>query len=341
MSESGGQIQVLFFLCGDSDKASSRVRGFWIAEALEMLGVHCTLHWKSDKLDLLRFAMKMFRYDAIVFQKTYSRYHRWLMIMATKLGKHCYLDIDDAPSKINARKTLRNFESMVAMANGVFAGSRNLFDYCKKHQAQTYLIPSSIYLKYYNKVEHTHASDKVCLGWIGNGAHYKKDLIEILVEPLKELAIKYPLKLKVVGACGVQELYEVFASIDGLETVFIDAIEWSDPKAVSSAICDFDIGLYPLLPSDFNQFKCGFKALEYMATGIPVVSSSVAINADIITHEVDGFLADSTNEWVAAIEHLVVHADKRIKMGKAGAIKVEDKFNVEKTAALIKSIMQL
>ncbi|MDX8396596.1 MAG: glycosyltransferase family 4 protein [Mariprofundaceae bacterium] len=332
-------LRVLFYLCGDSNKASSRVRGFWIAEALKEQGDHCTLRWNDSKIDLLCFALAIPGHDIIIFQKTYSSYHRWLMKLAKMMGKRCYIDIDDAPSKINAPKTLKNFESMASMANGAFAGSQNLFDYCKRHQVNTHLIPSSIYLKYYQMVRLKPANDKICLGWIGNGAHYKKDLVEILAKPLKELSTRHEIRLKLVGACGEKELYDVFGNIDGLEIDFIDAIKWSDPAAVSSAICDFDIGLYPLLPSDFNHYKCGFKALEYMAVGMPVIASSVAINADIITHGEDGLLVDTSNEWVAALDELIVNLDKQIQMGKLGRSKVEFKFNVEKTASLIKSIV--
>jgi len=339
LKENTNRLKVLFLLCGDHNKASSRVRGFWIAEALNEEGVFCKLLWKDGKLDLLRIAIEIPMYDAIVFQKTYSRYHRWLMAFAQMMGKRCYMDIDDAPSKTNAPKTLRNFESMLAMSDGVFAGSQHLLNYCKKHQLKTYLIPSSIYLKNYARVEQKPESEKVCLGWIGNGAHYKEDLIEILVEPLTAVAITCPVRFKIVGACGEQELYDVFGSIEGLEVDFVDAIEWSDPDAISVAISDFDVGLYPLLPNAFNHFKCGFKALEYMAVGIPVVSSAVAINVDIVDPGENGYLVNTKQEWITALSELICNNDLRKQMGQSGRKIVEEQYNIEKNALLIKSIL--
>jgi len=332
-------LHILFLLCGDNNKASSRVRGFWIAEALEVQGCCCTLRWGSGKLDMLLLALQLIRYDAVVFQKVYSRYHRWLMILAKAMGKLCYLDIDDAPSKTNAPHTIRNFEAMVAMAHGVFAGSQHLHDYCKQHQTNTWLTPSSIYLKYYRMKQTQSADDRICLGWIGNGAHYKKDLIEMLVAPLTDLSAKYPVRFKVVGACGMQELYDVFGSIDGLEIDFIDGIEWSDPGMIAASISDFDIGLYPLLPNDFNHFKCGFKALEYMAMGIPVVSSAVAVNVDIVSTGENGFLVNTQQEWFSALDKLSQDASLRSRMGQLGRKKVEEHYNVDKTASLIRLIM--
>lgn len=330
---------ILFSLSGDKNIASSRVRGFWVAKELERFGIRCTLQTKHTKLDLFRFALKTPRHDTVIFQKTYSRYHRWLMAMARMMGKRTYLDLDDAPSKTKSARTLKSVESMLQMADGVFVGNQNLFDYAKEHQANVHLIPSGINLKHYHVTEKKKNGDSICLGWIGNGAHYKRDLIDILAEPLRELAGKYPLRFKLVGASGEQDLYDVFGAIPGLEIDFVDRIEWSDPNEVSKAIQGFDIGLYPLLPNEFNQFKCGFKALEYMATGIPVVSSPIAINAEIVSNAEEGWHAGSKDEWISSISHLIENADVRRKMGLKGRKKVESSFNVAKIAEQIELII--
>lgn len=333
------RLKVLFSLLGDRNKASSRVRGFWVAEELRQLGLRCTLRWKHGKLDLLLFAWEILRYDAVFFQKTYSRYHRWLMLFANILGKRTFLDLDDAPSKTRSPRTLRNVEAMMRMADGVFVGSKNLLDYSQRHQSKSYLISSSVNLKYYAVAEERKNNARVCLGWIGNGAFYKKDLINILEEPLKELASRYRIRFKVVGACGVRELYDTFNAIPNLEIDFVDSIDWSNPRDVSEAIQDFDIGLYPLLANEFNTYKCGFKALEYMAIGIPVVSSPVAINVDIITPGQDGLLADSQEEWTIALSELICDVEKRRKMGKAGRKKVEEHFSIAQAARNLLTII--
>lgn len=262
------------------------------------------------------------------------------MGLAKAIGKPTYLDLDDAPSRTRSSGTLNNVESMMRMADGVFVGNQNLFDYAKKHQSNVYLIPSGINLKHYHTSEKRKNSRPVCLGWIGNGAHYNRDLIDILTMPLRKLADKHPLKFKLVGASGVQELYEAFDAIPGLEIEFIDSIEWSDPHEVSRATQDFDIGLFPLLPNDFNQYKCGFKALEYMATGIPVVASPIAINSEIVSHGEDGLLATSETDWISALSQLIENPALRRGMGQAGRRKIEVSFDVNKIAGRIKSIIE-
>ena len=68
-------------------------------------------------------------------------------------------------------------------------------------------------------------------------------------------------------------------------------------------IQDFDIGLYPSLPKYFNQHKCSLKAFEYMASGIPIVSSPAAIDLELISDRKDGLFADSKEEWAKQLHY--------------------------------------
>jgi glycosyltransferase involved in cell wall biosynthesis len=333
--------KILFILSGDRNKASSRVRAFWIADEFQRRGIQCTLRWDDSRLGILKLAFEIPSHDVIIFQKTYSRYHRWLMAFAKALGKKTYLDIDDAPSRINSPITLANFFAMCRMANGVFAGSRNLVELTQSHQPKSYLIPSSIKLENYSPIERKESHAEICVGWIGNGAHYKDDLIRILKEPLIALAQKHPLRFKLIGACGVRELYDAFGSIPNLALDFVDQIEWENPVAVAESIRAMDIGLYPLLENASNPYKCGFKALEYMAMKIPVVASPVANNAEIVEDGVTGYLVTTPDEWIARLDELIADAQKRIRMGERGRCKVETAYNLRAISNNAADIMGL
>jgi len=224
-------------------------------------------------------------------------------------------------------------------ASAVTVGSNNLLEFAKQYQENTYYIPTSIKLENYQLPERKHESAPVCLGWIGNGAHYCRDLIEILKEPLKEIAAQHKIRLKLVGVCKQKVLYQEFANIPGLETIFIDSIDWADPAEVRKAMLDFDIGLYPVHANDFNLYKCGFKALEYMALGIPVVASPVGANSYVVNQDVDGYHANGKKEWVDSLSSLITNQSARKNMGQAGRLKVERQYNISESAKKMARIM--
>jgi glycosyltransferase involved in cell wall biosynthesis len=332
-------LKIIFVLSGNSTKASSRVRGFWLAEELKKMGSSCTLRWRDSKFALILLLLELVLHDVIIFQKTYSRYHRWLMAYAKYLGKSVYFDIDDAPSRVNNRKTIENFEAMALMANSVFVGSRKLYDYVSGFRGNAKLIPTGIKLTNYDFIGKREIPGPICIGWIGNGSHYEKDLVEILQGPLTKLAGKYDIQLKIVGALGSTTIYESLGAIDGLDAILVDDLDWSDAQSVFHEICDFDIGVYPLLDNKFNEYKCGFKTLEYMALGIPTVASENPASLDIISDGVDGFFATTQTEWISKLERLIQSKSLREEMGRAGRIKVENEYDIKILAERIKMIL--
>jgi glycosyltransferase involved in cell wall biosynthesis len=82
------------------------------------------------------------------------------------------------------------------------------------------------------------------------------------------------------------------------------------------------IGLMPLADTDIEKGKCGFKAIQYLSLGIPAVVSPVGANLEVVDNGVNGFVADSENEWMSAIEKLINDAELRKKMGEAGRKKL-------------------
>src|ERR1041384_2540672 len=51
--------------------------------------------------------------------------------------------------------------------------------------------------------------------------------------------------------------------------------------------------------------KCGLKALQYMALGIPTVCSPVGVNSQIIQDGENGCLAAAEDEWVETLAPLL------------------------------------
>ena len=332
--------RVLWDLLGGQSKASSRVRGHWVSEELRASGVHSEEVCARGKMDLLRTALRIRQADAVVFQKQYSRWHVWLARWGRVLGKTVILDLDDAPSRSQNPRTLRNVERMMRACSAVTVGCRNLYDYARQYNSNCVLIQSCIKLDEYEPLEASNHDGAVTLGWIGNGAHYARDLVEILVEPLRQVAAEQPLCFRIVGACGEPGLAEAFGGIPNLELELVDQIHWATPGATRRALEGVDIGLYPLLDNEFNRYKCGFKALEYMALGLPVIASPVSANADIVRDGVEGRLCSTTDEWTQALWELARDYGLRRTMGARGRARVEAEYSTKVAATRLRELIQ-
>lgn len=333
-------IKVLFFLRYPPDQASSRVRGVYMAERLRTKGIHCTIIYGYSKKVYLRFILRFIRYDIVYFQKRCSKIDLKLNILARLLGKKTIFDIDDAPAGVSLnREVKKQTVKMMKNCSAVIVGSHKLKDFAQNFNSHVYLIPSSINLNYYNPNQSKKSKDYITLGWIGNGIDYKKDLL-MLVMPIEEIGKKYNIKLVIVGALRQKEIYQNFNKIKRVNVEIIDSIDWANPTAAPSVISMFDIGLYPLIDNEYNQYKCGFKALEYMALEIPVVASPVAENKIIIDVGKDGFLASNTKRWKEDISYLIENEAIRKRVGKLGRKKVEKNYSTEVCAGRLIKVFQ-
>jgi glycosyltransferase involved in cell wall biosynthesis len=300
-----------------------------MAEKLKKIGIDCDIICGYGKKIYAIFLLKLMSYNIIYFQKQYTGIDVKLNKLARVLGKKTVFDIDDAPGGVSLNFTAEEMAiKMMKNSSVVVVGSHKLMDFAKKFNRFTHLIPSSINLNHYKPKRKKKDKDYINLGWIGNGINYKNDLL-MLIKPLEKIGEKYEIKLIIVGALGQKEIYESFGKMKKVKIEVIDSIDWADPMAVPAVINDFDIGLYPLLNNAYNQYKCGFKALEYMAMGVPTVVSPVGENKFIVDNEIDGFLVSNEREWTEKISYLVENKEVRKKMGDMARKKIENKYSTE------------
>lgn len=333
-------MKVLFFARYSRDQASSRVRGFYMAEELRRKGIDCAIICGYSKKAYANFLVRMLKYDIVYFQKRYLRIDIKLNKLARAMEKKTLFDIDDAPggTKLSAEAEKRAAE-MIRTSSAVIVGSHKLRDFVQNFNDNVYLIPSPVNLTYYKPRKEVMNRSYITLGWIGNGINYKKDLL-MLVRPLEKLGRKYHMKLVIVGALGQKEIHHSFSKIKNIRVEIVDSIDWASPHTVPLVISDFDIGLYPLLDNKYNQYKCGFKALEYMAMEVPVIASPVGENTFIIENGKDGFLVSNEKEWEESLSYLIENEDVRKRMGKVGRNKIEKNYSLEVCASKLIKVLE-
>jgi glycosyltransferase involved in cell wall biosynthesis len=79
----------------------------------------------------------------------------------------------------------------------------------------------------------------------------------------------------------------------------------------------FDIGLAPLLGTEFDLSKSNVKVLEYAARGIPAIATDCEVYSSFIRHGENGFLVKQEHEWLSYMSELANDDALRAKMGAA------------------------
>jgi glycosyltransferase involved in cell wall biosynthesis len=110
----------------------------------------------------------------------------------------------------------------------------------------------------------------------------------------------------------------------------VEVFPWSE-ETEAERIRACDAGIMPLTDGEQERGKCGYKLIQYMACGLPVVASPVGVNAKLITHGENGFLASTQEEWVEALARLRDDPALRRKMGAAGRKLVEKEYCISAT----------
>ena len=154
------------------------------------------------------------------------------------------------------------------------------------------------------------------LGWVGTDTTVP--YLESLAPSLAALARETRYRLVVVTGARRPR-------IPGVE---LDVLEWS-LEGELEALQAMDVGLYPLDDTPWSRGKCGFKALQYLACGVPCVASPVGVLPGIVVPGRTGLLASSQADWVAACRSLLSDAPLRRTLGAQGSELVRASFSLD------------
>ncbi|MHB1539412.1 MAG: hypothetical protein ACYCUM_14295 [Solirubrobacteraceae bacterium] len=123
-------------------------------------------------------------------------------------------------------------------------------------------------------------------------------------------------------------------SIPGVQ---IQERRWSE-QAERLALSEMDISLMPLPDTPWTRGKCAYKALQYMAAGVPAVVDDVGVSAATI--EGAGHVAKSDSDWLEALCTLSADVSLRAQLGAAGRRRVERDFSLERWVPVLASILR-
>jgi glycosyltransferase involved in cell wall biosynthesis len=238
------------------------------------------------------------------------------------VGVPYVVDYDDATFHRYDRHRMRAVRALlgrklVALLRGarlVTAGNAYLADYARNAgAADVQLVPTVLDIRHYEVLAEPRSAE-LRIGWIGSPS--TAPYLGLVREPLRRLAAERPIRLVVIGARDLPPLEAP-----------VEQHEWSEDTE-SALLGSVHVGIMPLLDGPWERGKCGYKLLQYMACGRPVIASPVGVNVDIATPAV-GFLAADAGQWLAALRTLAADAALRRRLGDAGRARVEADFSLQ------------
>ncbi len=211
-------------------------------------------------------------------------------------------------------------------ANVVIAGNQYIADYARKTGVEKIeILPTVVDTDIYSQKNYKR-NGNFNIGWIGSPSTSRH--INVAALALKEVSKNNDVQFSAIGALE-KDVIEIPGQL----------IPWQGETEVHELNC-FDVGIMPLPETSWEKGKCGFKLIQYMACGLPVIASPVGVNKEIVEHGVNGFLAGDTKEWIQYLEELKKNPGLCCKMGSAGRKKVESNYSLQKIAPRLVKLMK-
>jgi glycosyltransferase involved in cell wall biosynthesis len=237
-------------------------------------------------------------------------------------GVPIVFDFDDAifvsyrsPSNgyLSYLKFASKTKTICRIASHVMVGNPYLAEYARQVNDRVTVIPTTIDTEKYQVPPPKNSSGPPVIGWTGSYSTVQH--LDTLRGALKKLAERESFRLRVIGTPEYD-----------LPPVDVEAMRWRSETELED-LSAIDIGVMPLPDDNWSKGKCGLKALQFMALGIPTVCSPVGVNTDIIQDGENGFIAGTEDEWVDKLTRLLRSHELRQRLGHAGRVTVEQKYS--------------
>ncbi|MBL6706371.1 MAG: glycosyltransferase family 4 protein [Planctomycetaceae bacterium] len=282
--------------------------GFRLSQRLKRLVRY--LHWYQSRIR----ADDVVVIDREIFDSSCSKLEECFRRTTARF----VLDLDDAVFQRYPEK----FEKLTRLADLIVCGNSFIEEWARQRNENTIVIPTCVEMAQYAAKDWSDAGDRIPrIGWIGTSGNLR--YFKVAAKGLRRLAEKVDYELHVI----VPEI-EPLAEVD-LKGVRIRHVPWRKDIEVDQ-LRQIDVGLMPLFAADeWDRYKCGLKLIQYMAAGIPAVASTVGVNATIIDHGRNGFLAESDDDWATPLESLTRDLNLRRSIGDAARETAAARYSIE------------
>jgi glycosyltransferase involved in cell wall biosynthesis len=249
-------------------------------------------------------------------------------IIAKVLRKKIIYDFDDAiwlPNFSHSNRAFSflkgygNVKHICRWAHKISCGNQYLCDFAAQYNANVVYNPTTIDTEHHHNKVKDHQITRPVVGWTGSHStlRYLLEIIPVLRELEKEIDFEF----RVIADVNPEFNLKHFSFV-----------KWNKETEIDDLL-GFDIGVMPLVNDKWANGKCGFKALQYMALGIPALVSPVGVNTRIVDHGINGFICHDEKDWFENLLLILSNHQLLVDMGQRTRKKIVDHYSVKSNAA--------
>lgn len=256
----------------------------------------------------------------------------WLeWLMAKVLRKPIVYDFDDAiwlkdpageTGLIARLKWQQKVSSLCRWAWKNSCGNTYLRDYARQFNSAAVINPTTLDTdRLHNQVRDQLAPGPLVIGWTGTHT------------TLRHLDLIWPV-LRQLEAEGHEFEFCVIANQPPADPGLrgFRFRPWRKDTEIADLLT-FHVGLMPLVDDPWARGKCAFKALQYMALGVPALVSPVGMNTEVVADGQNGFVCAGPAEWEAALRRLLAEPGLRAELGAAARRTIVERYSVRSNTA--------
>ncbi len=317
-------MKVLFLVQGYK-VAATRYRVLQYIPYLTSEGIEAKVSlYPRNPVELARFLAALPTYDCIFLQR--KRFSGVLLALVRKLARKIIYDFDDSvmyrnskASSPHSKTRMKRFEDMAKASDFIIAGNRFLMEQTLPFNKNVSVIPTALDGTRYIARRYGETKDRVTIGWIGDhgSIHYMEKMKPIF----EEIGKRY-------SNAELSIVCDVFIDCENIPVI---KKIWSQETEITD-LQDMDIGLMPLVNDLWSEGKCGLKILQYFGVAVPAVCTPVGVNKDVVHDGVNGFYANSPEEWIEKISNLIEDPALRKEMGIRGRDTVMKEYTIQACA---------
>lgn len=256
-------------------------------------------------------------------------------VLAKGMGKPVIYDFDDAvwiPNSSTSNRWTEKFRSfgstarLIRWARIVSCGNAYLQGFARNFNPHARLNPTTIDTENLHNIISNPPEWPFIIGW--TGTHSTMQYLNELAPVIFKLAENYQIEWRIISD-----------KAPSFSHPCIRFVPWNKTTEIQD-LATFHVGVMPLQTDPWSEGKCGFKALQYMALGIPALVSPVGVNTKIVDHNINGFLCETPEEWEKSLRSLIENRELLAQMQKATRKKIEQHFSVKSNTGNMLKMME-